>query len=337
VLHPMTRAPTIHRAIVVLTLAARCVDPSEAAAEETSADAGDLSRKDKAREAYRLGTALAREGQWRDALAAFTRSASHYAHAATSFNVAFCERALGHYTRARRQFQLALAQHARSGALEPARAAQAERYLHELEKKIAHLRITITPGALVSVDAGPLARDRSAYVAGVAEGARGTRVESATLVVELDPGAHVLVAEGTNGQRLEIRVRVRQGGRRAVSLVFPAAPPQADHLGPWSAVIMGTGASGLVAGAAFGLAALEKRAVLEERCPEPTRCPPEHEGDIATLRRSARASTVALSVGGVLSAVGIALFVYGRVTRGASSSGEQHRVVLTTSGVQLAF
>ena len=57
-----------------------------------------------ARQAFRRGAALAAEGRWRDALAAFEESASLRSHAKTTYNLGYCERAIGRPTRALRFF-----------------------------------------------------------------------------------------------------------------------------------------------------------------------------------------------------------------------------------------
>src|SRR5262245_61280524 len=65
--------------------------PAEAtpAAGPAEGDAPDVT---EAREAFKLGAALAKQGQWVDALVAFQRSSDLKAHPITMYNVAYCER-----------------------------------------------------------------------------------------------------------------------------------------------------------------------------------------------------------------------------------------------------
>src|SRR5688572_29232364 len=90
--------------------------PTQPAPDTAEPSASDGAAEDptlvRAREGFLLGTALAREGQWLDALAAFERSARLRAHPVTTYNLAYCERALGRYTRAQQLFNLALSEHA---------------------------------------------------------------------------------------------------------------------------------------------------------------------------------------------------------------------------------
>ena len=332
----MRRRLPYHSAVVALVLTALGPDPSQAAAQPVEASADPT--KELAREAYRLGTALAKQGRWRDALLAFTRAASLFAHPATSFNVAYCERALGHSTRARKYFALALKQHEKSGELSSTRAEQAQRYLDEAERKIAHLRVRIAPGSRVMADGASLSGDGASFVAGIAKRGRGTRVDVASFDLAIDAGRHVLVATGSTGQRVERRLTLRPGERRAVSLLFPPPEPPSKALAQWSVVVIGAGAAGLVTGAAFGVAALDKKSVLDERCPTPSRCPPQHAGDIDTLQRASRASTIALSIGGGVTALGITLFLYDRFGGNDATTNQDKSVVMPTrDGLVIVF
>src|SRR5882672_957390 len=63
----------------------------------------------EARDAFRRGSALAKAGDWQGALAAFQGSARLKPHPVTTYDIAYCERALGHYARASFRFEEALA------------------------------------------------------------------------------------------------------------------------------------------------------------------------------------------------------------------------------------
>src|SRR6185437_8269134 len=110
-----------------------------AAARPAAAQPAPDPTIEEAREAFRVGSALAKQAAWTDALASFERSAKLKPHAVTTYNIAFCERALGHFTRARHAFQHAL--DAPATELPPNLRDEALGYLAEIEKRLA--RITI--------------------------------------------------------------------------------------------------------------------------------------------------------------------------------------------------
>ena len=71
---------------------------SNAGAERPAAERSEDPNVERAREAFRLGSTLARQGQWQDALSAYERSAELRPHAVTTYNIGYVERALGHLT-----------------------------------------------------------------------------------------------------------------------------------------------------------------------------------------------------------------------------------------------
>lgn len=70
----------------------------------------------------------------------------------------------------------------------------------------------------------------------------------------------------------------------------------------------GVGAAGLGVGAVTGILAVSKTAALDDRCPDRI-CVPTEEGDHATARHLATASTVGFIVGGVGVAAGVTLLL----------------------------
>ena len=94
--------------------------PSVGAMPAPSSSAEASPQTDQARDAFSLGTALANQGQWPEALNAFNRSSKLRPHPVTTYNLAYCERALGHYTRAYKLFRRTLVEHeAAAGGLSP--------------------------------------------------------------------------------------------------------------------------------------------------------------------------------------------------------------------------
>src|SRR5688572_3731947 len=90
--------------------------PKDPPAEPTESEASDDPNLQRAREAFRLGSTLARQGQWQDALAAYERSAELRPHPVTTYNLGYVERALGHLTRSRKFLELALEQGPSAGS-----------------------------------------------------------------------------------------------------------------------------------------------------------------------------------------------------------------------------
>src|SRR5258705_8161610 len=135
-----------------------------------SADATHDPNVAEARTAFREATSLARQAQWGEALLAFERSSRLRPHTFTTYNIAYCERALGRYTRARKFLAKALAENeARGGAALSAEVvADAKKYIGEIDQRLARVSVTVDPSdAAVSVDRRPLdtvAADRTPLV-----------------------------------------------------------------------------------------------------------------------------------------------------------------------------
>src|SRR5262245_22360993 len=106
---------------------------------ETNAVGGDGSeaRDSEARLLFNRGTALAKQGAWTDALEQFQHSERRRPHAVTTYDIAYCERALGRYTPAAKTFARAIAEHEARGSRELSddMLAVTRRYQAELDGK----------------------------------------------------------------------------------------------------------------------------------------------------------------------------------------------------------
>ena len=174
-----------------------------AAAAQTAAPGSEEPTSDpklaEARTAFKEGTSLARQAQWGEALLAFERSSNLRPHTFTTYNIGYCERALGRYTRARKLLARALAENdARGGtALSADVVNDAKKYLAEMDKRVARATVTLAPAdASIVVDGRPLemvAGDRTPplFSAGTRESGVGEVPESATFDLLIDPGSHV--------------------------------------------------------------------------------------------------------------------------------------------------
>jgi hypothetical protein len=279
--------------------------PAEPKATSSSAPA-ELSAGDaevvEARDAFRRGSALAKAGDWQGALAAFQRSARLKPHPVTTYDIAYCERALGHYARASFRFEEALAvpPGATAPLLPPELARDAETYLEEVRRRVAHVTVRLQPAsAAIRVDGRELVRMSSpggtaAYVVGESDAApRG--IGAGPVELWLDPGAHVFVLIG-EGEARSVESRTFLAGERAelVLSLSPvpagAAPKAATSANSKPAAVQsppdrtaayisfGVAGVGLVGGAVFaGLALSEKHDLDSDPACEQKQCPPGYE------------------------------------------------------------
>jgi hypothetical protein len=291
----------------------------------------------QAREAFLLGTALARQGQWIDALAAFERSDRMRSHPVTTYNIGYCERALGHFTRARKMFREALRDHdaSRGGQLTPDLLEEAKSYLPEVERRLATAVVTLTPAQTeVAVDGRPLevvsdAEDQRAdpnhgsrlvLAAGTRDPGRPEVPPAATFDLLLDPGRHVFVLSRPGSPDVVIEKSFEAGGTSPLALtseeeVKPAAPapPSAAARAPdgpdytWPILAYGVGASGIVVGSIFGIATLSKKGDLQDQCETPDTCPEAAQPDIDAANLNATISTIGFGVG--IAGVGLGTYL----------------------------
>jgi hypothetical protein len=281
---------------------------------------------EQAREAFTLGTALAAQGQWIDALAAFDRSSRLRSHPVTTYNVGYCERALGHFTRARKFFDQALSDHAagRGGNLSDDLLREAQSYLAETDRRLVRAAVTLTPaGAAVSVDGRPLeiverAKGRPLLVAGTRDAGRPEAAPAASFELLLDPGRHLFVVSAPGAPDTIIEKEFAAGSVTALELTSRQTPAktqasQSVALSPagpdrtWTIIAYGVGAAGFVTGTIFGIATLNKKAKLEDDCETKTTCRETSQGDIDTGNRYARIADIGFIVGVVGAGVGTLL------------------------------
>lgn len=167
------------------------------------ADEGDTPEVAEARAEFVRGTELAKKTQWAEALAAYERSTKLRPHPVTTFNIGFCQRAMGNYTLARESFTRALAENEKAGgkALPETLASEDKTLLAEVDRLLATAKVNLSPAnASVSVDGRPLAareNDPSVLVAGVRDPGAGEAAPSASFRVILNPGPHVFTFSRT--------------------------------------------------------------------------------------------------------------------------------------------
>jgi hypothetical protein len=317
--------------------------PSAAGPADEDPAAGEAATTDvsEAREAFRLASALAKQGQWLDALAAFHRSGGLKAHPITTFNIAYCERALGHYARAYETFAASLVPAASptDPALPHDLEAQARSYVAEAEQQLARVRITFgRQDMLLRVDGHtlePLTTNHAVLVVSSGEATPATL--PSTFDLWLDPGTHIFVASTPGspdavenhafapGASAALRFPSASTGS-AASLAptrggAPSAAAPADAWNPnWAIVAYGVGAAGLVTSGVFLGLTLKDKSTLDSRCPVKV-CPVSVPQDDLRAQANLFADGfgVSLAVAGAGAIVGSYLLVTKTPSRSAAT------------------
>lgn len=209
--------------IVVVSLAAFAARP----ARGDDADNAD----DPARAAFREGAALVDQSEWASALSAFERSLALREHALTLYNIGVCERFLGRLTLARETLRRSLARNeTASGEMPALFVDQARAYLAEIEAKLAHLTIALSPPSTrVAIDGRPLAAVEGApgvFVAGVAEPGEGKPVDAPRFEVLVDPRSTVLTFTLEGHSTIEIRKDPTPGSHEEIPISMTEQPAQ---------------------------------------------------------------------------------------------------------------
>jgi Tetratricopeptide repeat len=329
-------------------------------AEQPAAETAKDPNLQRAREAFRLGSTLARQGQWQEALAAYERSAELRPHSVTTYNIGYVERALGHLTRSRRLLALALEPGAGSG-LEPLPEnlqSTARAYLTELDRKIVRVAVTLAdPQIAVSVDGRPLdvlsAGERPLLGAGTAAPGRPAIPPAAAFDLLIDPGRHVILlfspgkgetlvdrsfAPGSSPTlRLAIEPQAARAGSPRPAPAALVADQPADsrvNLRPWMWTAFAVGAAGVAVGSVFGILAIDKDAELADACQPKSNCPLDKSDDQAQLDDYAMGANIGFGIGIVGLGVGTALwFIDGRTReKPAPASRPAMRIGLSRGG-----
>jgi hypothetical protein len=304
--------------------------PAETPAVEDQATEDPVSEDpatERGRQAFLQGTELARNEQWREALAAFERASALRAHPVVTYNIAFCERALGRYTRARHAFLAAVATHEEGseGKLPDDMFRSVRGYLGELDGLIARVTITLQPAdAAIAIDGRPLATADPAaspplLTAGVKPAADPQRPIAASFVLLVDPGTHTIVLQKDGLPDEVIPARFTAGEVGAMTLTMPpprrpeSAPPSLPSapmapaeppMSPgYGYALLGVGAASLVVGAVTGIAHLVNLDELEDVCVDKA-CPSDRAGQIERTDALGTTSLVMLPVGAVAMGVG---------------------------------
>ena len=291
--------------------------------------AGDGDRVSAARQAFLDGAALAREARWAEALQAFERSASLRPGAGTTYDIAYCERALGHWTRAYSAFQRALVENENEAEgkreLSDSLVQETKEYLHDVETRTA---ISIDGRPLEAMDA---TNATSPMIAGTSAPSAGRPAPAGPFHLWIDPGIHNFILVSEQGSETVLTISVREGD--TANLQLEAKPPASNPVVAVASsrplmpkgrkraayVSLGIAGLGVAVGSFAGVTALIKRSDLGTLCLN-GHCPPEQRANYNTMLHWADASTVAFSIGLAAAVTGAVLFEWPRGTSVESRS-----------------
>lgn len=302
----------------------------------------------QARAAFQEGIAFAKAERWALALDALGRSDALHPHAITTYNIGYCERQLGHLTRARKLLARSLVDHRARGGVElPADlVSAAQTYLSELDRQIARVTMTITPGA-VAVDGRPLelgesGGPRPVLLAGTRGVGQAEVPPAFTFDVLVDPGTHVFVLSVKDQADIVANETLAPGSQITLQLGVPEATTNTNTVAPSAPeasytekpnrapafVALGIGAAGLAVGTVSGLLAFGKRHDVSNACQGTNADDCVSKRDSGNL--AADISTGAFIGGGMAVAVGAVLFFAApgsKTSKAASLKPQAHPVV----------
>ncbi len=170
---------------------------SPTASASTSAKPVD-PRMAEAQKLFSQGVEAHNQAQWAEALSAFEQAYAIVQNAIISYNIGYCERALGHYVRAQRAFKRALAENDSKGGtvLSPEIKSDTEGFLQEAEQLVVKATVKIRPlEAAIVVDGRPIGKtpDPNVFAASLEPPGPGAPAPAETFTLLLDPGNHVFI------------------------------------------------------------------------------------------------------------------------------------------------
>jgi hypothetical protein len=280
----------------------------------------------RARALFEAGAAAAKESRWSDALKKFEASAALRRHATTTYNLGFCERALGHATRARKYFRAAIAEDKAASA--PELSGELREvipvYLEEIEEQIASPTLELAPaGSKIGIDGRPLEGEGERMIAGtLPEGPAGAAVKP-KFIVDVDAGNHEIVVVAPDGRSRVFHEYFSPRSHKTILLdvgMPPPPPPRAIDTDSaprryWGYSI---GAAGIVAlgiGTYFAVSARSNYSDAREACPNRLSCPDDRAAVLSReARTDANTATVVYAIGAVAVTSGLILVLSSRTT-----------------------
>jgi hypothetical protein len=224
------RYPWPHRAAFVLSLllAAACPLSARAQAADAAAEGSDV---EQARKHFAQGLKLYKDGDFDAALVQFDRAYAVKANFKVLYNIAQCYFELHQYVEARDTLSRYLKDGA--GSIDAERQSTVEGDLAELQRRIAHLKLSVNvSGATVYVDG------------------KKAGVTPLSAAIDVNEGQRTISVETPDRGSKQRVVRVAGGEEQAISLDFETTPSVAPvaATGPTTARPLRTEPRGLGAG-----------------------------------------------------------------------------------------
>lgn len=280
----------LHVLLIALALGGACATGSLTSSADTAADI------DAARELFREGAKLAKEGNWGEAVVRYQRSLILHQSPTTLYSLGIAYEKLGKLADALESYRrfVAIADPTRHATyLEAARGA-----VEELEKRVAFVRIESEPD-------NPT--DREVWIDG-----RKVPLEAEGRPRLLDPGEHLITMKAPGYRDTSTRLELTEGSKANLTMLLQPDELRRATFPVGPVVTMSLGAAALASGLAVGLIG------VMEADDAPTRDGPE----AADARVKLVTGDVLASAGAATAAVGIvwlALHLSGEVPSAQSS------------------
>ncbi len=181
----------------------------------------------EAREAFLAGTAAVKAGQWSEALIHFEKANELKAAPVITFNIGYCQRALGRYVQARLSFRKVIDD---PSGLPEAQLEETRTLLEHIETQVlARVKITLKPPtARISIDGRPLipyeGGEPGWLVAGLAPAGEGKPPPKPVFEVVIDPGIHLIQASRPGHEDVLINKTFAPKARETLSLELDELP-----------------------------------------------------------------------------------------------------------------
>lgn len=315
---------------IVLLACAVLLSSSSIAFGQSDAD------KATARDLFHEGEAALKNKDCGGAADKFERADQLYQAPTITLGLARAYVCLGKFVKGREKYNLLI-----RWKLEPDAApafkdavAAANKEIVGLEDKIGYVTITLVgpapEAAKVTID--------------------GEEVPAAALGVKrpVDPGQHVVKADGTGWKPGEATVTITAKQETPVTITLEADPDEVgdddddvggggtttpsggtgDTLRLVGFIGIGVGAAGLILGGVMGGLAIGKHGDLTDACGDNGQCPPDQQDNLDSFNTFGTVSTVGFIAGGVIAAAGVALVIVGSM----GSSEEGAALVMTPNG-----
>jgi hypothetical protein len=217
----MNLHPSLRRTVWLLGfgLTALCPLSAQAQSADTTAETGDV---EQARKHFNQGLKLYKDGDFDAALVQFERAYAEKPNFKVLYNIAQCHFELHQYVEARDTLQRYLKDAA--GTLDMERQIRVESDVSELQRRIAHLTLTVNvTGATVYVDGKKVGVTPLSAAVDVSEGQRTISVEST------DRGSKQRVVRVGGGEDQTINIDFAAPSAAPVAATTPTAKTESPR------------------------------------------------------------------------------------------------------------